>query len=60
MKIISDVPGHREVELTDHEARQRDYIEELLDRGFNFRIAFKYAAIRFGVVTGELRRWIAG
>lgn len=59
MKIISDVPGRREVQLTDHEMRQNDYINELLDEGFSFNTAFKYAARRFGVVSAELREWMS-
>lgn len=57
MKIISDIPGHREVELDPHEQRIRDYAEQLLDEGWGMEVALQYACQRFGTVTPEFRNW---
>ena len=57
MKVISDVPGHREVEFEGNEQRIHDYAEQLLDEGWDVFIALKYACRRFGTITPSFYKW---
>lgn len=58
MRTISDVPGHREVELEPIELRHHDYVDRLLDEGWGFHVAVKYSEKRFGPMTPAFRNWI--
>lgn len=58
MKVISNVPKNRVVELHGVEMRARDYHEELLDRGWDIPTATRYVVRRFGWMDAQFRRWL--
>ena len=60
MKIIEWKPGHREVELEGNERNLDRYTEELLDEGWDFDTALRYAERRFGRATPTFRQWFKG